>query len=253
MATKSDPRSITLRAFGLLDALALAPEPVPLQELARATRLPKPSAHRIAQMMEQADLIARAPQGGYEPGAALRRLAFAVVSRGATTEATRSVLRAVVEETGESCALAVLDGVDVTFLEHVESTWPLRLSIAAGTRLPAHCTAAGKLLLAQLPPARRERLLAGLPRTRYTTRTILDAALLAQALSEARAAGFATEVEEYLAGLVAVAVPIRAPGRGVIAALTLLVPSARSDLAALTAHVPMLALASERLGGILIG
>lgn len=253
MGSKTDSRSVTLRAFSMLDALAGSTEPVGLQELARATRLPKPSAHRIAQMMEEADLIARSPQGGYEPGAALRRLAYSVVRRGASTAETRSVLREVVDATSESCALAVLDGGDVCFLEHAESPWPLRLALAAGSRVPAHCTAAGKILLAQFPPARRGRLLAGLTRPKLTPNTITEAEALDAILELVRARRFAIEDEEYLAGLVAIAVPVRSPAGDVIAALTVCATRARCDPTALESHLPLLTKSAERLGVILAG
>jgi DNA-binding IclR family transcriptional regulator len=108
----------------------------------------------------------------------------------------------------------MLDGHEVLYLERVETSANVRLHMKAGSRVPLHCTASGKLLLAALPTSRARALLGDGPLQRYTPRTIVDRAALERELQAIRANGVGTDVGEYLADSVCLAVPVKdAQGR----------------------------------------
>jgi DNA-binding IclR family transcriptional regulator len=100
----------------------------------------------------------------------------------------------------------------------------------AGSRVPLHCTASGKLLLAALPASRARALLGAGPLQRYTPRTIVDRAALERELQAIRANGVGTDVGEYLADSVCLAVPVRDARGRTCAAIAVHGPAPRMTL-----------------------
>jgi DNA-binding IclR family transcriptional regulator len=73
---------------------------------------------------------------------------------GSLRAARHAILARVVEGIGETCNFTMLDGGEVIYLDRVEAAWPLRMNLSSGSRVPLHCTASGKLLLALQPKVR---------------------------------------------------------------------------------------------------
>ncbi|MCY1238492.1 Transcriptional repressor IclR [compost metagenome] len=124
------------------------------------------------------------------------------------------VLRRLVEEVGESCNLTAFSGGEVLYLDRVETAAPLRFYLHPGSRVPAHCSATGKLFLAQLAPAQRQRLLANVELERYTQNTLTDHAQLEAELERVKRDGYAMDDEEFLPGLVCIGVLVPAVDGG---------------------------------------
>jgi DNA-binding IclR family transcriptional regulator len=133
------------------------------------------------------------------------------------------------------------------YLDRVEAAWPLRMTLSSGSRVPLHCTASGKLLLAMLPKAARSRLIAHLALTRYTDTTISEPKRLADELARIRAQKYATDNEEFHAGLVCVAVPVADVRQRVCAAVAVHAPASRMPLAKALEHLPSLRHAAAAL------
>lgn len=121
----------------------------------------------------------------------------------------------VVERTGETCSIGVLDGMDVIHIARVEDRRPLPDSVRIGQRLPAHATAIGKVLLAQLPDTELDVVLAKHPLERLTPATVTDVDGLRARTDLVRARGYDISVEELHPGRVAAAVPILVGNRAV--------------------------------------
>ena len=121
----------------------------------------------------------------------------------------------VVERTDETCSIGVLDGLEVIHVARVEDRRPLPDSVRVGNRLPAHATAIGKVLLAQLDDDERDELLRNASFERYTPGTVTDVDALRARLAGVRADGFDVSMEELHPGQVAAAVPIVVEGRAV--------------------------------------
>ena len=119
---------------------------------------------------------------------------------------------------------------EVVYLDRVEADWPLRLHLPVGSTVPPHCSASGKLLVASLPAAEREALVAQMPLPRFTQRTITDRALLARELDRIIDAGYAVDDEEYVLGVACVAVPVRLADGQAIAAVAVHAATARLPL-----------------------
>ena len=214
---QSDPPKIdgdtpTMRLFSLLEVIAQKDQFFSLQSLVEETGLPKPTLHRMLQQLEGAGMLQRDGDGRqYSTGVRLRRLAENLLLNNTMHGARHIVLRQLVEEAGESGNITAFSGSEVVYLDRVETAAPLRFYLHPGSRVPAHASATGKLFLAQMTPLQRRRLLAHVPLERFTTNTITDFEALEREIETVKRNGYALDNEEFLPGLlcVAVLVPVK--------------------------------------------
>jgi IclR family acetate operon transcriptional repressor len=207
LARQLDGDTPTLRLIALLELIASKDAFVSLQSLAEETGMPKPTLHRMLQQLEGAGLLIRQSDGRhYGTGARLRRLAENLLLNATQHGARHAVLRDLVDQIGESCNVTALSGNEIVYLDRVETPEPLRFYLHPGSRVPVHASASGKMILSQMTRAQRHRLLAHAPLVRHTPNTITDLDGLQAQLDEVRRDGYAVDDEEFLPGLVCVAV-----------------------------------------------
>lgn len=233
----------------LLELITRHDQPPALPELVTVTGWPKPTVHRMLSQLEQGGWLVREPDGRrYAMASRLLRLAESALSHSTQQGVRHAVLRQLVAEVGESCNLTALSGAEVVYLDRVESAFPLRLELRPGTRVPAHCSASGKLFLAWMHARQRRAMLDGLTLTRYTASTLTQRDALEAQLDAIRRDGYAVDAQEFVEGLVCVAVPVFAPGqRTVRCALALQAPAARMSLAQARLQLPRLEAAAQAL------
>ena len=223
----------TMRLFSLIEVIASRDQLFSLQTLVDETGLPKPTLHRMLQQLEGAGLLQREDGGRrYSTGVRLRRLAENLLLNNSFHGAQHAVLRQLVEEVGESCNLTALSGSEVVYLDRVETAAPLRFYLHSGSRVPAHCSASGKLFMAQMNPAQRRRLLAHGPLEAYTPKTLTDLQALELEFERVGREGYSIDNEEFLPGLLCIAVLVPNPG-------------GRSNLA-VAAQAPIMRLGPEK-------
>jgi IclR family transcriptional regulator, pca regulon regulatory protein len=156
-------------------------------------------------------------------------------------EIARPHMEALVGRTRESSSIAQLDGSDIVYVARVAVPKIVTLSVTIGTRFPAMQTSLGKVLLAALPPAEAERVLAEPSRSGITPRWQPDTAERAAVLREVRARGWALTDEQLAPGIRSVAVPLRDGDGTVIAALNVNSHAAETPLDVLIGqHLPLL-------------
>jgi DNA-binding IclR family transcriptional regulator len=240
-----------LKPLGLLEAVAGAQHPTTLAELSTSMNVPKPTMHRWLGSLENAGLLQRTPDGRrYELAARASNLAFSILSNNPAGAIRHEILKRVVQEVGESCNFTVLEGTQVNYIDRVESAWPLRISFQQGSKVPAYCSASGKLFLALMQPAKREILMRELRFEHQTESTITDKAILLDELKIIRRDGYALDREEYLAGLICLAVPIfqkKGRARSCVAALAIQAPVTRLSQTEIVKKLPILQRAAEAL------
>lgn len=238
-----------LRLFDLLEVLVREGRPLTLAEAVAASGWPKPTVHRLLGQLEAGELLAREPDGRrYAVAPRLLRLSESALA-GSTQQGVRhAVLRQLVADVGESCNLTALSGAEVVYLDRIESAFPLQFNLRPGTRVPIHCSASGKLLLAHLPAAQRNALLDGLPLARYTATTLDNREALEAEFRRIRKDGYSVDAEEFVEGLVCVAVPVPAQHGGIPrCAVALQAPVARMSLAQAIERLPRLQAAAQAL------
>ena len=240
--------SSTMRAFSILDYIVKGNNPVSLDEATRGSGLPKATVFRILDMLQEANLLQREPVSKrYTIGPRLAQFALDVLQHSVLHTQCDRILRALVDEVGETCNLTTLDGSEVLYLHRVETPLPLRLSLGPGTRVPLHCTASGKLFLSQLPPRDISRLLGDKPLPRHTDKTIIDRKLLDDALKEIRLTKVGTYDSEYFSDSVAIAVPV---GNRNGLAVAIHAPSSRLTLEDCMVHLPALRRTANALASV---
>jgi IclR family transcriptional regulator, acetate operon repressor len=212
------------RALAVLEALARAERPVGVAELAIETGLPQGTAHRLLQSLQQRGYVRHEASRKYALGTAGLRLGDA--AQRSLARSARPYLGQLVELSGETANLAVLEGDDVVYVGQVSSPHTLRMFAEVGRHVPPHSTAVGKVLLAHLP---RDRALGVLRRTGLPPRTpstVTDLDELVRQLDLVREQGWAADDEEQEAGVRCVAVPVGSGDR-VVAAMSVSGPAER--------------------------
>ncbi|MGA1734460.1 MAG: IclR family transcriptional regulator [Burkholderiaceae bacterium] len=196
-----------LRLLALLEIIARKDAPFSLQNLVQDTQWPKPSLHRKLAQLEASGLLQRDLKGRhYSTGQRLTQLAENVLLNSTTRAARHRVLRLLVDQAGESCNLTSFSAGEVLYLDRVETAAPLRFYLHSGSRVPAHCSATGKLFLSQMTPSQRQKLWDAGPLERFTERTLVDVHQLEEEITKVRVQGFAIDDEEFLPGLLCIGV-----------------------------------------------
>ena len=236
------------KAFTILEAIAAAKQPMTMTELVRACGLTKPTAHRITTMLVEMGYLDKEPlKRGLIEGPRLISLALATLAAAAPRNRRHAILRSVSEKTGETCNFGILAGSEVIYLDRVEAKWPLALRFEAGSRVPAHSSAIGKLLLALLPPAERAVSVASMPLAPFTSRTLTDPAKLGEALDRISRTRIGTDDQEFIEGVVCVSVPVITKSGQAVGGIAVSAPEARMSLNELLSFVPVMHEAANRL------
>ncbi len=236
------------RSLRLLALLAHEGRALSLAELAARLALPKGTVHRLCTQLVAIRFLARdVNERSFVVGPAMRQMAFDTLNHDAVRGLRHGVMAELVRQVGETCNFTTLDGAQVLYLDRVEAKWPLRLTLDIGSHVPLHCTASGKLFLAQMPRAQRDVLIANLSLTPMTHTTLTTAAALRLECDEIFGQGYSCDREEFMLGLIAVAVPVRDRGGAVRAAIAVHAPTARMSLDVALRQLPHLQAAAARM------
>jgi len=231
-----------LQLVGERQALRVA-EAADLLGVARST------AHRLLSALRRREFVMQdRPNGAYRPGPALNAIGLAAISRIDIRRVARPFLEELQEETRETASLAVLEGTTIRFVDCVESSRSVRVGNRTGVVRPAHASAVGKAILAQLPASELQRrypdenIPAGAPAA------LTDRRALEQELEEIRAQGYALNWEESVEGVSAVAAVLRDMSGAPVAAIGIAAPSSRTgSVDAVRALAPAVLGAAERV------
>jgi len=219
--------------------------------LGEALGLPKPTIHRLLQTAEHEGFLQRDLDGrSYGPGPRLRGLAVNTISSEHLRTARLAILKGVAEEIGETCNLATADREGMTYLDRFETKWPLRIQLPIGTQVPFHCTASGKMYLSTLRRNTLDGVLGAGPLEARTPRTQTSPEALREDLAQIRARGYSTDDEEFMTGMVAIAVPIHDEQDRMLATLSVHAPVLRHKLDDMTGFLDVLTSAAKRLSAL---
>ncbi|WP_255951867.1 IclR family transcriptional regulator [Streptomyces odontomachi] len=217
------------RVLAIFDLLA-EKGTVRFVDVVNALGLPRSSAHGLlATMTARNYLEFDEASRHYALGLRAWQLGQSYAGHGDLEARARPLMDELAKTSGETVQLARLDGIFNVYVAIAESPQPMQLVSHVGSRLHAHATGVGKVLLAALDPAEARRRLAAQPLPRLTERTVTDVDTLMDVLAQVRASGYAQDHEEYVAGCHCVAVPVRDRQGGTLAALSLSTPTFRCD------------------------
>jgi IclR family transcriptional regulator, acetate operon repressor len=245
---QSTPGTQSIDRGAQLLALVLEAEaPRPLGELAADAGLPKSTASRILGALERNGLVEQeGMRGAFRAGPVMARFAGRGISLRRLSELSEAPMAALSEATGETINVAIAGPAGVEHVTQVDSRHYLGTSHWVGRRVPYHCSANGKVLLAFAAADATAGELE--PRT---SRTITEPALLAVELETVRREGFATAVDELELGLSAVAAPVLDDSGRAIAALGVSGPTLRLSPRRIAELRPIVIKQARALGELL--
>ncbi len=203
-----------IRSFG-----AAAPRQT-LTEVASATGMTRAGARRILLTLQTLGYV-RVDGRSFELTPRILDLGFAYLTSMPVWNSAQPVMDALVEQTHESCSIAVLDGQDVVYVLRVHTHKIMSTNLGIGSRLPAFWTSLGRVLLAELPANELQPLLDTRERSQFTRFTVQDDAALIAAIDEVRRQGWCLLNQELEEGLTSVAAPIRDARGQVVAAINI--------------------------------
>lgn len=238
------------RALHLVLALQ-AGRAVSVREAAAELSVADSTAHRLLSTLVGRGFAVQDRSRRYKAGPALVPLSAAPLSRRRLTELSRSVLRFLHDALRETVHVVVRDGVMVTFLDGLESSvGSLGVELSVGRQMPAHCTASGRALLAELPNETVEQTyrhgLVEWPAARITTLSALK-----RRLGAVRRDGYSSNFEETERGVTSFGVAV-CHGAGPVCALAVALPSARYQRIDTPRYAAVLMEGARRLEGLLI-
>ena len=215
--------------------------------------LPKPTVHRLFHTLEAEGFIQRDIDGrSYSPGKRLRKLSVNVLSSLRVRTARVAILKEVAETIGETCNIATPDRDAMVYLDRVETKWPLRIQLPVGSNVPFHCTASGKMYLATLQPRHFERYLMAVSLEAFGPNTLVDPRELSREIKAIRTKGYSTDNEEFMEGMVAIAVPIHDDQGRLLSTLSVHAPIQRVSVNDLRGHLQLLRGASTQMSELLL-
>jgi IclR family acetate operon transcriptional repressor len=235
------------RAFDLLERMADAGGEVGLSELSGTSGLPLPTIHRLMRTLVACGYVRQQPNRRYALGPRLIRLGESA-SRLLGTWA-RPYLARLVEETGETANMALLDGDEVVYVAQVPSRHSMRMFTEVGRRVLPHSTGVGKVLLADAPPGEVRAMLGRTGMPAATEKTITTPEGFLTALEKVRAEGYAIDDNEQEIGVRCIAVPV--PDSPTAAAISISGPAGRVTDAATDKFVPLLHEVASQLSAAL--
>jgi IclR family acetate operon transcriptional repressor len=218
-----------VKGIAIVDAIGASPRPLELADLLDASGLPRPTALRLIDVLLEHGLLQRAGRA-YALGPRLavwgQRYLDALDVR---TQAV-DLMRALADETRETCYLGVPDGRRVLYIAKADSPQAVRPAAEIGTRNPLHSTGIGKALLAFGPRDDAVAYAHSGPLESKTPNTIVDPERLLAEMERTRARGYAIDDVENEDGVRCVAAPVRDHAGQVVAAMSVSAPAYRFAL-----------------------
>lgn len=216
-----------IRAFTILGAFDSQNREMGAAEVASKVGLTPATVHRFLLTLEGVGAVTRTADGRFQLGMTLADLGGRVAPDKVLADASVDEVRLLAEALHETIHVAVLIDHRVVIVASQASTRALRVHTQEGRRLPAYCTALGKVLLGDLDEDGLSAYLDAVPLERHTPATITSADDLRRELTAARAAGFARDREETEEGVRAFSVPVSDAEGTVRAALAVMGPTTR--------------------------
>ncbi len=217
------------RALDILELFLEADGPQSAPDVVRKLQLPRTTVHELLTTLAARSYLVPVPDqpGRYRLGVRAYQLGSRYAEQLDLAAEGQRVAREVAATCDETVHVAILEDTDVIYIAKVDSTHAVRMVSAAGRRLPAHCTAVGKMLLAALPEAELAARIEGRELDALTPGSITDPDALRTELAAIRERGTATEHRESNPDVSCVAAPVRDSSGRVVAALSVSVPMIR--------------------------
>jgi len=243
-----------LRTLLILEVLGGQEEAMTPTEINAKIGLPKQTVHRLCTTLEHEGFLTREDDGKrFRASRRSRALGAGLVHASWSNIARHQVLRQVADQVKETVNFVVPEESGMRYLDRVETDWSFRIQLPVGTHVPFHCTASGKAFMASLPPRSRRGLINSMTLDTQTEATITDPDDLLAELKQIAKQGYAADNEEFIEGMVAIAVPVRDAAGRYVASLAIHGPVIRITLDDALERLPVLQAGAAQLSRSLFG
>lgn len=240
-----------LRLLLVLEEVSRAGVPVTPTDVNAELGLPKPTIHRLFATLELEGFLQRELDGRtYTIGQRYRKMSMNVLTSQRVRTARLAVLNSLAETIGETCNIAVPDRQMMIYLDRVETKWPLRIQLPIGTQVPFYCTASGKMYLSTFQESHLKRYLGATRFNPLTNKTMTDPKHLREEIVATRTRGYAQDNEEFMDGMIAIAVPINDDKGRLLSTLSFHAPTQRLTLNHAYQYVGLLREAAAKLSSL---
>lgn len=234
-----------VKAFILLETLAVSDRPLGVTELAEKLELGKSNVHRLLQTLIALKYATKADDGGYMASLRLWEFGSRVTSNIVMRDVARPYMRILSDLTNETVHLSQYQDGEVIYLDKIESKEPVRAYTELGGRSPAYCTATGKVIMAHLPDEAVSEVFDGA--SKMTRNTITDVKKFLKQSAESRQRRYAMNNGEWRIDVVGLASPIANSRGEVYAAIGISAPASRMSLVKLQKFAPELVRAGQEI------
>ncbi len=207
------------KCFAILELLAQSNAPMGISEISRNLDLNKSSVFNTVHTLKDLNVLENQPDGKFVFGTRFYILGNLAGKRSALIQTAHPYLQAINEKTKLSAFLGLRSDRQAILIDKADSAYELKVSSEIGMQMPILAGAGIKAMLSQLSDEEIDEILARTELIRYTPHTIVDKVDYRVEILEVRRQGIAYDKEEYIEGMVAFAVPIKAYGRNVQAAI----------------------------------
>lgn len=240
--------SAAFRALKILQIITQSERPLTARELAPKLDLPHPTVHRLATHLERLGYLQREPGSKrFVSGFELQNLALNALQNSFARAERHAILQDLAERIEETCNVTVLDGNEAVYIDRVEAHWPLRTHLQVGSRVPLHCGASGKVFLSFMDAKKRKRLLTAAPLRRMTERTVIEPKKIFAELKKIRSSKIGLDDQEFMPGLIGIAVPVFDSRGRVCATVSMHAPTVRWTLNQVSKTAPLLTAAASAI------
>ncbi|SMG52968.1 IclR family transcriptional regulator [Paraburkholderia susongensis] len=241
----SAPSGSLPKGLALLELLSSDDAPLGITTLARHMDMPKSGVHRLLQVMRGLDWVRQTPTGEYECTLKIWELGQRVANRIDLRGAATAAMRELAEQTRETVLLSILDGVEVLYIDVIDSPQPVRAHTRPGDRAPAFYMATGKAMLAYAPIDIIDRIVGSLEKLTPQTLTMREA--VEHEFERVRRKGYAINRGEWSGGAHGVAAPIFNSRGEAVAAISVGAPGERMPEAMMRNLAPIVMQAAKRV------
>ncbi len=226
-----------LRTLRILEILGGSDRPLTPTEINAELGLPKQTVHRLCSTLEAEGYLVRETNGKrLLPSNRTKHMASGILYNARSQVATRQVLLGIAAKINETVNLVIPEEGGMMYLDRVETDWPFRIQLPVGSNVPFHCTASGKTFLASMSPARRKIITDGLTLEPLTKNTFTGRDAFLMELSRVAKQGYSVDNEEFMEGMIAVAVPVLDQKSKYCAAIAFHAPTQRMSLEMALSH-----------------
>jgi IclR family pca regulon transcriptional regulator len=223
------------KGLAVIRCFSAAAPRLTISEVARETGLTRAAARRFLITLQALGYVGSHGRQFFLTPRVLR-LGYAYLSSLSVADVAQAHLEQLADVVHESCSASVLDGSDIVYVARAATKRIMTISLSVGTRLPAHPTSMGRVLLAGLPDDRLNAYVEAVPLAKLTDRTIVDRDTLRAELEKTRIRGWCMVDQELEDGVRSVAVPVHDDTGRVVAAVNTSAHAARVPLSRLQKH-----------------